>query len=411
MRCAIWLYVACNVVAVLATTASGIVPAGTPGDYNNNGLVDHADYVTVRDRMNTTSTLPNDVTPGSVTAADFDVYRAHYEGSIGGVPQSPFVFAITPRATAEGNVQWTVTFNGLTSSSPLGGHFSIRVDGPSDPNILSMTAGTSFDKMLPGNQTFPWLTLTDVDPHPTVTNLKPVGIQFNNPTNEAYAAIGSIDLPSTAPVNVLTLVTEGLQPTTLRVLGGTNMSVYAHIATTNGSNYYLSSDRVATFTPGDFSGDGIVNAVDIDMLASAAHNDADNPLYDLNDDGDVNFAIGTPGSPNPSDSDVLIYDILETRYGDANLNGEVYLADLAILAASYRQSGAFGWAQGNFDGSQEAGTTVSPQIFLNDLSVLATHWRFGVGSGGLSGAAVPEPSGLVMSLVSAIAALSLSVRR
>jgi T5SS/PEP-CTERM-associated repeat protein len=151
--------------------------------------------------------------------------------------------------------------------------------------------------------------------------------------------------------------------------------------------------------PGDFSGDGLVNAVDIDLLASAAHNDADDFLYDLNGDGTVNFAVGQPNAENPSDSDALIYEILQTRYGDADLNRQVFLTDLTWLATNYRQAGPFGWAQGNFNGSQEAGTSASPRVFLSDLTLLATNWRFGVsGSGASVGAAVPEPAAAHLAL-------------
>jgi hypothetical protein len=122
-------------------------------------------------------------------------------------------------------------------------------------------------------------------------------------------------------------------------------------------------------------------------------------LYDMNGDGEVTYSVGMPGSPNPSDSDVLIYDILNTRYGDADLNREVYLSDLSSLATHYRQGGQFGWAQGNFNGSQEAGTTASPRVFLDDLSALATHWRFGVGSSAALG--IPEPATILLVLIAA----------
>jgi hypothetical protein len=179
-----------------------------------------------------------------------------------------------------------------------------------------------------------------------------------------------------------------------------------------GRRYYISPLDLAVLidsgvpvieSPGDFNFDGIVNHEDIDLLATAAHNDMDNLLYDLNDDGTVTFEVGLPDAPDPSDSDILIYEILATRYGDADLNREVFLSDLTALAANYRQLGQFGWAQGNFNGSREAGTTVSPQVFLADLSVLATNWRFGVGMGGGAGGAIPEPSGTSMVLWVALA--------
>ncbi len=48
------------------------------GDYNGNGTVDAADYVLWRAAFDSSSTLPNDTTPGSVTAADYDVWRANF---------------------------------------------------------------------------------------------------------------------------------------------------------------------------------------------------------------------------------------------------------------------------------------------------------------------------------------------
>jgi hypothetical protein len=144
---------------------------------------------------------------------------------------------------------------------------------------------------------------------------------------------------------------------------------------------------------GDFNLDGTINALDIDRLALAAHNEPSNLFFDLNSDGRVTFTVSPPGAPNTSDSDVLIREILQTRYGDADLNGQVFLSDLTKLATNYRQPGQFGWAQGNFNGSQEAGTSATPRVFLSDLTALATNWRFGVGSGAAI-AAIPEPSSL-----------------
>jgi hypothetical protein len=140
-----------------------------------------------------------------------------------------------------------------------------------------------------------------------------------------------------------------------------------------------------TNMPGDFSGNGVIDSVDIDLLAAAAANDPSNVAYDLNGDGSVTYSVSPAGSI-VSDSDVLIRTVLRTQYGDLNLDGEVFLADLAEFATNYRQLGSFGWADGNIDG-----TATSPQVFLADLSVLATYWRFGVGPGSASGAALSDP--------------------
>ena len=54
------------------------VTLGTPGDYNANGVVDAADYTVYRDHLVQSETLPNDSTPGSVTQADYDVWKSNF---------------------------------------------------------------------------------------------------------------------------------------------------------------------------------------------------------------------------------------------------------------------------------------------------------------------------------------------
>jgi hypothetical protein len=51
---------------------------GINGDYNNNGVVDAADYVVWRDKLNQSVTIPNDSTPGTVTPADYTVWKANF---------------------------------------------------------------------------------------------------------------------------------------------------------------------------------------------------------------------------------------------------------------------------------------------------------------------------------------------
>ncbi|TWT90260.1 hypothetical protein Mal64_06450 [Pseudobythopirellula maris] len=48
------------------------------GDYNNNGVVDAADFTIWRDALNTFASLPSDATPGLVTALDYEVWLAHF---------------------------------------------------------------------------------------------------------------------------------------------------------------------------------------------------------------------------------------------------------------------------------------------------------------------------------------------
>jgi hypothetical protein len=59
---------------------------GMPGDYNQNGVVDAADYVVWRDNVGAYITLPNEdpsQTPGWVTEEDYIVWRAHFGQTAG----------------------------------------------------------------------------------------------------------------------------------------------------------------------------------------------------------------------------------------------------------------------------------------------------------------------------------------
>jgi hypothetical protein len=53
------------------------------GDYNNNGVVDAADYIVYRKYLNTLEEIPNDETPGWVMQDDLEVWRRRF-GSTGG---------------------------------------------------------------------------------------------------------------------------------------------------------------------------------------------------------------------------------------------------------------------------------------------------------------------------------------
>ena len=72
-----------------------IAPAGTAGDYNNNGSADAADYVTWRDSTGTTNALPNDPLGGTIGQGQYGNWRARFGEiapaagqSVGAVPES-----------------------------------------------------------------------------------------------------------------------------------------------------------------------------------------------------------------------------------------------------------------------------------------------------------------------------------
>ncbi|MEO0587909.1 MAG: dockerin type I repeat-containing protein, partial [Planctomycetota bacterium] len=122
---------------------------------------------------------------------------------------------------------------------------------------------------------------------------------------------------------------------------------------------------------GDFDADGDVDADDIDLL----FDNLGNPTFDLTGDATTDQA----------DIDKLIGNILNTFPGDANLDGQVGTADLAILAGNFNQS-ARGWATGDFNGDDTVDT--------GDLAILAGS--FGQGTPPVEVAAVPEPASLAL---------------
>ena len=72
-----------------------VLPAGVPGDYNNDNKVNAADYTVWRDHLNTSFQLPNEVsgvTPGMVTAQDYTEWKNRFGnmGAGGGAESASF---------------------------------------------------------------------------------------------------------------------------------------------------------------------------------------------------------------------------------------------------------------------------------------------------------------------------------
>jgi hypothetical protein len=79
--------------------------AGLAGDYNNDGIVNAADYVAWRDHLGSVTSLPNDATPG-VDASDYGVWKQNFGATPGTAssatavpePASLFLVCIAPIA-------------------------------------------------------------------------------------------------------------------------------------------------------------------------------------------------------------------------------------------------------------------------------------------------------------------------
>jgi hypothetical protein len=59
-------------------TLGTTLAVGLAGDYNNNGTVDAGDYLVWRKFLNQSVTIPNDITPGTVTSQDFLEWKQRF---------------------------------------------------------------------------------------------------------------------------------------------------------------------------------------------------------------------------------------------------------------------------------------------------------------------------------------------
>jgi hypothetical protein len=95
--------------------------------------------------------------------------------------------------------------------------------------------------------------------------------------------------------------------------------------------------------PGDFDADGNLDAADVDLLCAAIQAGDADPLFDLNGDGQV----------SRGDMDFMINNLLQTSYGDANLDGVFNSRDLvAIFQAGKYETGVPGdasWVEGDWN--------------------------------------------------------------
>jgi hypothetical protein len=162
---------------------------------------------------------------------------------------------------------------------------------------------------------------------------------------------------------------------------GTNLTWNGSFS--NPSFYVGAFDKAATLTlvksaiPGDFNGDDVVNATDIDLLYTAIVASSTDNIYDL--DGS--------GVADRVDMDILITSILRTAYGDANLDKSVDVGDLGILAANYGTSASAStdWAA---DYAKAFGTKVADDTTDDAVD--------NVGGSACSGLGLPLVAGLAL---------------
>jgi hypothetical protein len=112
---------------------------------------------------------------------------------------------------------------------------------------------------------------------------------------------------------------------------------------------------VSPSVPGDFDNDGDVDDADIDLLFGAINGGAHPSSFDLTGDTLVSAA----------DATYLVETILETRFGDANLDGDVDRRDAAIVASNFGSLASPRWSRGDFNGRNG--------VSLADLAILQTN--------------------------------------
>ena len=110
-------------------------------------------------------------------------------------------------------------------------------------------------------------------------------------------------------------------------------------------------------TPGDFTGDAVLDAHDIDFLCGSISGPY-NASFDIDANGDLDLG----------DIEAYVSRFLNTVLGDVNLDGQVNATDLNVVGLHWQQMGDANWMTGDFtcDGSVDA----------VDLNQVGLNWQF-----------------------------------
>ena len=145
-------------------------------------------------------------------------------------------------------------------------------------------------------------------------------------------------------------ITEDVRVTARYFDDITDRGFTSSIVPTDWSGLTIYDFAVVDTIPGDFDGDGIVAAADIDLLTAEIRSAQPMLRFDLTGDLRVDLA----------DRERLVQGILQTNYGDSNLDGRFDSEDLVQIfrAGQYEDEIPLnsGWADGDWDGNGEFDT-------------------------------------------------------
>lgn len=134
---------------------------------------------------------------------------------------------------------------------------------------------------------------------------------------------------------------------------------------------------------GDLDHDGVITSADKDMLTAAIAAGQTNPLLDIDGDG---------GTLDFDDLEMMVRDVANTWFGDANCDGEFNSGDLVdvFVAGVYETGAPAVWSTGDFNGDGVFDT--------GDLVIALADGGYNQGPRSAT-AAVPEPASMLLAAV------------
>ncbi len=164
---------------------------------------------------------------------------------------------------------------------------------------------------------------------------------------------------------------QALTPTSLAVAdldGDTDLDILSSDSQRDQISWYRNLND-ATRRRGDFDQDGVVDVQDVDLLCAEILADGLDHDFDLTDDGAV----------NRSDMNELIVNILQTSFGDTNLDGVFDSSDFVSV-----------FAMGEYEDGIDGNSTWADGDWNCDGDFTTSDLVFALQAGGYVSAAVPQ---------------------